>query len=585
MVEASRANSGPVSGTQATSPGNPTRPPAFAGRARLLAALIGILLTTAALGLLATNQVPSPTNPSSNTTIVVTIADMDGWAFQTSGTASAGFAPGPGTPPLGVGSLHMAVGADGDSGAQLRNADFAGTALGDVTTLAYDTYVSAFMGCQAPYLIVNVDNDEDGASDDLLFFEPCYQSGAYSGDPVPNQCGGNPACVSLNTWQTWDALVGGWWSLNAGTFGPPLVTFASYVAANPDATIVSSGSGLGGIRIVAGFGAGAWDDFVGAADGFAIGLGSDATTYDFEPSLEPCAFAADPAALKITLLADCTTDHTLFIPDGWTLDGARFTITGVDPAGGHFLGAIVMNGGSVAHIRNTLVRATGLADVCDPSGPADTRLRGILFNGAGGSILHNTVTDIHQGASGCQEGNGIEVRNPPFDGSHPATKFVEIAHNTVLAYQKTGVLTNGDVAVHVHHNRIGASATQANLAANSIQVGFGAVATVEHNLVEGNQWLGASDFSATAILVFDAGPAVVRWNNIGGNADIGIAVFLGTAVAVDNNRVFDDGADGPHGDFGIVDVLGTDNAFTNNKVRGFDDPFFGFDPGTNKVIP
>lgn len=302
---------------------------------------------------------------------------------------------------------------------------------------------------------------------------------------------------------------------------------------------------------------------------FHTGTTSAATT---------CTFTV--VGTTMFLDSSCTTDATILIPGGYTLDGNGYTITAVDPAGGHFKGAVVMNGGTTAHVTNLTVTASGLANVCD--GGAD-RLRGIMFEGASGSITHNTVTGINQGASGCQEGNAIEVRNAPFDGTHPNTQSVEIAHNMITDYQKTGIVANGDVAANIHHSAIGASATQANLAANSIQLGFGATGAVTHNNVDGNQWLGPSDFSATAILIFDADGVNVSKNNIGGNADVGI-YFFGDEGTVDNNRVFDNGPDGAHGDYGIGD-WGTDNTITNNKVSGYDTPYDGVAGGHNKVVP
>ena len=121
-----------------------------------------------------------------------------------------------------------------------------------------------------------------------------------------------------------------------------------------------------------------------------------------------CTFTT--SGTTMTLNGDCTTDETILIPDGYTLDGNGHTITAVDPSGGHFLGAVVKNAGSTAHVKNLTVTALGLANVCDPPGPPDNRLRGILFDGASGSITNNTtVVNINQGASGCQEGNAIEV--------------------------------------------------------------------------------------------------------------------------------------------------------------------------------
>ena len=289
-----------------------------------------------------------------------------------------------------------------------------------------------------------------------------------------------------------------------------------------------------------------------------------------------CTFTTSGSTM--TLDADCTTDSTITIPDGFTLDGAGHMITAVDPPSGHFVGAVVQNGGATAHVKNLTVTASGLADVCD-AGAA--RLRGIMFEGASGSITKSDVIGINQGASGCQEGNAIEVRNAPFDGTHPNTQTVEIAHNNVQSYQKTGILANGDVNVNIHHNVVGGSATQANLAANSIQLGFGAIGSVTQNHIDGNSWC-CPDAAATAVLLFDAQGAVVSQNNIGGNADVGIYIASDGAT-VDNNRVFETGPDGFY-DIGVGDY-GANNSVTNNKVRGYSLAYDGVVGGKNKTIP
>lgn len=296
-----------------------------------------------------------------------------------------------------------------------------------------------------------------------------------------------------------------------------------------------------------------------------------------------CVFTYDPVALTMTLTGDCTTDTTIDILDGYTLEGAGYTITAVDPEGDHFRGAVVKNLGVTAHVTNLTVTTSNLANVCDHVVGAD-RLRGIMFEGASGSILKNTVFNLNQGASGCQEGNAVEVRNAPFDGTHLSTQTVEIAHNQLSSWQKSGIVCNGDVSCDVHHNTIGPSATQANLAANSVQFGFGALGKIQHNHIAQNSWKGPSDFVATAILVFLGGDGIViKQNNLmEGNADVGIYFFASNGV-VDNNRVFETGEDGLY-DFGIVN-WGLNNQVTNNKVRGYDTPYDNVEDGNNKVIP
>ena len=151
---------------------------------------------------------------------------------------------------------------------------------------------------------------------------------------------------------------------------------------------------------------------------------------------------------------NCTTDGTILVPNGYELRGYNHTITAIDPPGGHFVGAVVKNGGAVASVTRLKVTTSGLDDVCDAG---DDRLRGIMLDGASGRISFNTVTNINQGQSGCQEGNAIEVRNAPFDGTHPGTKTVLVNENTVFDYQKTGIVANGDINVNINHNDLGAS--------------------------------------------------------------------------------------------------------------------------------
>jgi len=226
-------------------------------------------------------------------TSTITPASMAPWHFQISGTASGRLVAGPATPPLGSGSVRLSTGSDGDSGAQFRNGAFSATPLANITALNYYTYVTNNQGCQAPYVILNIDNDNNGSIDDLLFFEPCYQTGTYTGSTVPNQ--GN---VALNTWQQWNAMSGGWWPQSGNNSGPPLTTLAQYNSAHPNSRIINSATGSGGIRLTAGFGAPVWNNFVGYADAFTIGVSGNNTTYNFERGpgavvVAPCDAYAD----------------------------------------------------------------------------------------------------------------------------------------------------------------------------------------------------------------------------------------------------------------------------------------------------
>jgi hypothetical protein len=214
-------------------------------------------------------------------------------------------------------------------------------------------------------------------------------------------------------------------------------------------------------------------------------------------SAATCSFTT--VKKTMTLNADCSTTASIVIPNGITLDGAGHTITALDPAGDHFRGGILQSGGAVANVTSVTITASGLApNACDAG--AD-RLRGILFDGASGSITNVKVLNVNQGVSGCQEGNGIEVRN---FGSSPVTIRVTIDGNTVSAYQKNGITANGDTDATITNNTVEGLGPISYIAQNGIQIGFGATGMVKRNNVSGNEYTGNSTVATGILLV--AGP-------------------------------------------------------------------------------
>ncbi len=243
-----------------------------------------------------------------DTTIVVKPTAMDGWNFQPTGTGSGGFETGPGAPPLGSGSAELKVGADtgGSDRIDLRNTNYHGVKLSDLTAMSYNTIVTmaAAGSCVAPYILLSVDVNGDGvfdpagSPDDGLFFEPCYQTGNYVTDPpgqvIPNQCpNSGPLCFSDNVWYNWNAFIGGWWSSKyGGAGGPPLTLLSKYIErlnnmGYPNPKIANTDSCLGGVRLRAGPGAPVWNNFDGNVDNFKIGVSGSNTVYDFEYENQP----------------------------------------------------------------------------------------------------------------------------------------------------------------------------------------------------------------------------------------------------------------------------------------------------------
>jgi hypothetical protein len=76
-----------------------------------------------------------------------------------------------------------------------------------------------------------------------------------------------------------------------------------------------------------------------------------------------CVFQTNGVAKTMTLVADCTTDTTIQVPAGFTLNGAKHLITAVDPAGGNFNGAVVANEvvDSTINVKNLVIDMPNLA--------------------------------------------------------------------------------------------------------------------------------------------------------------------------------------------------------------------------------
>jgi hypothetical protein len=238
--------------------------------------------------------------------VVVTPDNMGNWAFDNrdingivgaNATGSGGMVTGPATPPLGVGSANLSTGngtIGGDGAEELRNTAYNGIALSSLTSLTYSTYMVTNNGQQFPYLALMISTTGvPNTQDDILFFEPPYQTHASGNPGLPDQ-----GPTQLNTWQTWDALAGGWWDNNSvGTAGTGVVSLSTIEAAYPNATIENPVSGLGAVRFDVGF-ASPGDQFNGNVDNFTIGTADGTTTFDFEPSVpEPASLALLGAGL------------------------------------------------------------------------------------------------------------------------------------------------------------------------------------------------------------------------------------------------------------------------------------------------
>jgi hypothetical protein len=224
----------------------------------------------------------------------VSPSNMNGWGLhdyldQPGNTSASSFVNGPGTPPLGSGSLHFSVTTGDDVNRATTNA-YDGIRVSTITALSYDTYQAGSLREQDPYLRIYVNWDGSSTSqDDAWYFEPTYTNSLYGVSGITNQA------IVANQWQHWDTMTGAWYSEIAdGGYGPGsnATTFANLLALHPNATIVPRGDGFGGVRLSAGGGAPDWNDFDGNVDNFTFGVNGNNTTYNFEAVPEPTSMVA-----------------------------------------------------------------------------------------------------------------------------------------------------------------------------------------------------------------------------------------------------------------------------------------------------
>ena len=214
---------------------------------------------------------------ASGGTVVVTESDISrqpentlplrNWVLYTRLAGNGTFVTGPGTPPLGGGSITLGTPTTADK-VQLFNFDHIGTKLADVRSMSYSTYRTT--GTAAQLTSINVVVDFNGPSADggftTLVFEPVYN---------PDQ-----GAVVSNQWQRWDAYNGGngiWWStraINGVCARECYVTWRQIVSNNPNAVI------LGGFGLNQGSGGNA---MIASADALHLDTPSMSITYDFEP--------------------------------------------------------------------------------------------------------------------------------------------------------------------------------------------------------------------------------------------------------------------------------------------------------------
>ena len=446
-----------------------------------------------------------------------------GWAVESANGGTGAFVQGPGAPPLGTGSYHLASHAIGDKQflhlTKVDGTPLLGTPLTDFSQLTYASYASD--GTYSPYLNIPIhssaiDANKDGIADGdqpgvpgatgnaTLVYEPSVPGGAW---------GTNDTINGTATWRLTRPVVVGGVTTPLWTYK----TWGDWTALLGDAVVNPT---YGDIQFVIGdTSTPAWAGREGWVDDITVVTTSAAATYDLEEGLGSCPVTINNATQTLTLKADCTTNQTLTLHDGWTLDGAGHTITAVDPSSGSFTGPILTNDHATA---DQTMNVTDVHLVGDFAAGCSSSLFGIQFNDAAGSFTHSTVANVRYGSgSGCQSGNSVDITN--LGGANRMQ--VDVDDVQVTGFQKTGIRANGNVSLKLTNSYVASSDLDLITASNSLQISRGARAYVTANTIEGNDWDGNTDWNATGVLLYGAENVTFVRNVVDGtDTDFGLYV-------------------------------------------------------------
>jgi hypothetical protein len=222
------------------------------------------LATSFALAALALTTLPV----AAAETVVVSPADMHGWAFfedNSGGPGSGKLVNGPSNPPLGSGSAELSVTGPSDRQA-LGTGQFGGTRLADIKKLSYWSYqTDTRLAVSFQFDIHYTHYDTFLPYQGRLVFEP----------------GGTGNGGIVSGWQKWDKMLttGKWWATRdpgkskCGQGAP--CTWTQVKGFFPDAEI------NGVILFKVG---GGWPPFKGNVDALKFGVEGCTTVFDFEKS-------------------------------------------------------------------------------------------------------------------------------------------------------------------------------------------------------------------------------------------------------------------------------------------------------------
>jgi len=191
--------------------------------------------------------------------------------------------------------------------------------------------------------------------------------------------------------------------------------------------------------------------------------------------------------------------------------------------------------------------------------PAVDRTYGVRVDGGGSLELdHNRITEIRNAdplLRGCQNGIAVQVGRQLENQVGTA----DVNHNLIDLYEKNGPTIDGAGSfAQIDHNEIDGEGPTSIVAQNGVQVGRGAGAKVDHNLITDNNYLLPTN-DASGLILFDYGELEVDHNEVLRN-DTGIYID-GQAGVFSQNLVEDGDGDGIY-----AEATSAENQIEQNRL-------------------
>ncbi len=176
---------------------------------------------------------------------------------------------------------------------------------------------------------------------------------------------------------------------------------------------------------------------------------------------------------------------------------------------------------------------------------------GVGYLNAGGTVNNCRVISI--------------TNNPPYSSNYGlglyayagagTARSVTVSASYFTNYQKSAMLFYGaNLTVNIDGNTIEGAGTIAQIAQNGIQLSFNAKGIIKNNTISKIAYKGTGTFTASGVLVQDAGSGIVVANNTFTNCQLSVYLINAAMAKVTGNRITNNPADlaGTYYYWGIV---------------------------------